>query len=131
MGAVRYRSTFFSTEGTSYQIDIYDADSSVGSPTTFNTYGDGFSLSYKGIDKDIHAPIIASSVEFYMAIEDASAQTLLNDILTAQEKRFFLQIYKGGSFYWGGVILQDLGSVIDEALPSQVNLQAVDGIGYL
>ena len=131
MGAVRYRSTFFSTEGTSYQIDIYDADSSVGSPTTFNTYGDGFSLSYKGIDKDIHAPIIASSVEFYMAIEDASAQTLLNDILTAQEKRFFLQIYKGGAFYWGGVILQDLGSVIDEALPSQVNLQAVDGIGYL
>ena len=131
MGAVRYRSTFYSTEGTSYQIDIYDADSSVGSPTTFNTYGEGFSLSYKGVDKDIHAPVIASSVEFYMAIEDAAAQTLLNDILTAQEKRFFLQIYKGGSFYWGGVILQDLGSVIDESLPSQVNLQAVDGIGYL
>jgi hypothetical protein len=131
MGAVRYRSTFYSTEGTSYQIDIYDADSSVGSPTTFNTYGEGFSLSYKGVDKDIHAPVIASSVEFYMAVEDAAAQTLLNDILTAQEKRFFLQIYKGGSFYWGGVILQDLGSVIDESLPSQVNLQAVDGIGYL
>ena len=131
MGAVRYNSTFYSDYGTEWKIEIYDKDSSVASPTSFKTYGDGFTLSYEGSDEETYKPIIGSAVKIYFAVEDSDGETLINDILTSQEKRFFIMIYKGGSFYWGGILLQDLGTVIDEALPSQVTLSAIDGIGYL
>lgn len=131
MAAIRYNSTFYSKYGTEWKIEIYDKDSSVGSPTSFNTYGDGFSLSYEGTDAESYTPVIGSAVKIFFAVEDAAAQTLISDILTSQEKRFYIMIYKASSFYWGGVLLQDLGTQLDESLPSQITLSAVDGIGYL
>ncbi len=62
MGAVVYRNEFFSESGTQWRVDIYDAESSVGSPSSFNTYGSGFTLTYQGTDSDVFTPIIPSEV---------------------------------------------------------------------
>ena len=133
MGAVRYRCDFYSDGGQQWRVDIYDSASSVGSPADFNIFGTGFDLSYKGTDSETYSPLLASEVKLYFAIEDSDAQDMLMEILNTNEKRFFIQIYKGASrnYYWSGTILQDLGSLVDESLPSLVTITAIDGIGTL
>ena len=133
MGAVVYRNDFFSESGTQWRIDIYDNESSVGSPSSFNTYGSGFTLTYQGTDNDVFSAIIPSEVKINCAVEDQSFMDVIDDIITSNEKRFFIHIYKGASYdyYWAGTILADLGQTIDESFPTEVELKAVDGIGFL
>tara|TARA_R100000664_G_scaffold11551_1_gene18743 strand:+ start:1917 stop:4415 length:2499 start_codon:yes stop_codon:yes gene_type:complete len=133
MGAVVYRNDFYSESGTAWRIDIYDNESSVGSPSSFNTYGSGFTLTYQGTDNDVFSAIIPSEIKINCAVEDQSFMDVIDDIISSSEKRFYIYIYKGGShdYYWSGPILADLGQTIDQSFPTEVQLQAVDGIGFL
>lgn len=69
MAAVRYNSTFYSKYGTEWKIEIYDKDSSAGSPTSFNTYGEGFTLSYEGTDAETYTPVIGSAVKIFLLLK--------------------------------------------------------------
>tara|TARA_R100000655_G_scaffold51305_1_gene88983 strand:+ start:12041 stop:14539 length:2499 start_codon:yes stop_codon:yes gene_type:complete len=133
MPAVVYRNDFFSESGTQWRIDIYDNESSASSPATFNTYGSGFVLTYQGTDNDVFSAIIPSEVKVNCAVEDQTFMDVIDDIISSSEKRFYIYIYKGGSFnyYWSGPILADLGQTTDESFPTEVQLTAVDGIGFL
>jgi len=97
MGAVRYRAEFYSQNTIEWKIDIYDSEYA-STVNTFNVKGDGFTLPYNG--SDILSPIVGSEVKINFFIEDAGQETLITDIIGAQEERFSVQIYKAGVLYW-------------------------------
>ena len=136
MAAARYRCDFRSDQGIYWRVDIWDEDFS-GSVTEFTAEGEGFSIDYQGQGDKRDGNIKASSCKVPVLIQDSSFETMLTDILTSDEGRFKLIIYKGSGSYtdsfanvfWIGDVLNDLGDLQDTYYPYAYEIAATDGIG--
>ena len=120
----------YNDSGDVYTINVHDADYS-GSIVPFVEGEDGFTLRYDADDSDRYAAIIASSVRVTMEINSAALQSFVNDLVSAPEQRFSLEILKNGSLWWVGYILTDLVVEEDMFFPYRFQIQATDGIGKL
>lgn len=131
---IRYRCEFTSNDGIDWRIDIDDQEY-LDSPTSFNVRGNGFEIDYKGENAQRFNPILSSECKVTAHVQDANFETLIDDILGAQEQRFFIRLYKyydaAYNIYWAGPILQDLITKEDQDFPYDFVLTATDGIGAL
>lgn len=128
MGVI-YRNEFTSLEGIQWKIDILDDDysSSVG---TFKTLDEGFTLSYSA-GSNRFDPIIGSKVKILAAVEDSTFEDMIDDMAENLEDRFWVKIYKDGTFWWGGMLLPDLARMADAAYPYDFEMVFTDGLGRL
>ena len=93
MANVRYYSEFRTLKGDFYLIEIYDS-TFTGDESRVYTDSSGFTLTHDGETDQVFSPIIGSSVQFNVYNQDSAFDTFLNDILTQQDKRFFVKIYR-------------------------------------
>lgn len=126
---VRYRNSFYSLDNVNYQVDIYDSAYS-STVNLFNTDTAGFKLSYNGITERCD-PVMASTLTIPCIVEDTAFETFINDIMTSQEERFTVVVYKGVNVYWRGVLLADQVQKEDISFPYSFNLTFTDGIARL
>ena len=136
MAAARYKCEFRSDQGVYWRVDIWDEDFS-GSVTEFIAQGEGFAIDYQGQGNKRDGNIKASSCKVPVLIQDAAFETMLTDILTSDEGRFKIIIYKGSGSYtdsfsnvfWIGDVLNDLGDLQDTYYPYEYEITATDGLG--
>jgi len=126
---VRYRNTFYSLAGVTWRIDIGDTSYS-STVNTFQTGQEGFALNYNGISERCD-PIMASTVKVPFMVEDSTQEAFINEIMTSQEERFTVQIYKNTALYWSGVLLSDDVTKDDNYYPYLTSLSFTDGTARL
>ena len=133
--AIRYYHEFTSQLGRQWIINIHDT-SFASTKSTFEAADNGFVLQYGDGASKIIDPVLGSRCEVVVQIAqtDTSLQTLISDIVAAQEGRFFIEIREDSGFgtfrYWAGRVLTDLISEPD-TWPSEVTLTATDGLASL
>ena len=92
---------------------------------------EAFSLEYGGRGDDFLKPIKGSRVVFSFMAEDNADLSFIDDIASTQEQRFYVRLYRDGSLYWQGPILQDLMRVPYTSFPAAVEIQAICGLARL
>lgn len=126
---IRYTQTFTSQAGVSWTIDIIDKQY-LGESAPFNSDSSGFVLNYiSGAER--YEAIKASEVIINFLVETSAQETFIDDIVSNDEVRFLVQIKKGSTFYWAGVLLTDLVEIEDAAKPFYVQLKFSCGLGRL
>ena len=108
---VKYKCNFYGTHGTNWEVQLWDSSYS-SSTTVIKLMDPGFTLEYQGQGKEIFDPIKGSQLKVHLCIEDnATGSALLTwiqgTLLTNQEDRFNIALYKNSSIYWFGVVLPD------------------------
>jgi len=93
MANVRYYSEFRTSRGDFYLLEIWDT-SFTGSEARVYSDGAGFELSHDGETDELFSPIIGSSITFNLYNQNAAFDTFLSDILTQQDKRFYVKVYR-------------------------------------
>ena len=93
MANVRYYSEFRTSRGDFYLLEIWDT-SFTGSEARVYSDASGFELSHDGETDALFSPIVGSSCTFNLYNQDAAFDTFLSDILTQQDKRFYVKIYR-------------------------------------
>lgn len=133
--AVRYSQELTNIAGDEYRVDLLDSKF-VGTTSEFILVD--FETDWKGQQNDRSNFITGSSCSVIMqSTTSSNLDTLVNDILEAEEGRFQIAIYKkGGSgagsyeLWWWGLVLNDLSQGADET-PTSYTITATDGLGIL
>lgn len=121
--------------GVRYNARIYDTAFS-GSSTDVSVVHGGIKIAYT-TDKrnDRHAAIFGSeaSVLLSVAVGDSTVETFLEDLRTAPEGQFWLEITKTlvDLVVWRGVIVADNCYETDKGARFEANISAVDGLALL
>lgn len=76
-------------------------------------------------------PILGSTCEFTMMVEDATHEQLITDIAGAKEGRFTVVLYRNSVLYWAGVINSPEINFDDWDFPYPFTISAVDGLALL
>ena len=106
--AVRFTNTFISSSNITWKIDIHDSTFS-GTATEFYSTDEGFTLDWEGKAEDRYNPIIASKLNVGFYVQDATGNTFVGDLVdNYNEERFSAVVYKAGTMYWAGHLIQDL-----------------------
>jgi len=92
---------------------------------------DAFELEYGKRGDEWYEPIKGSRVVFDFICSSQEDLDYVDDIAQVQETRFFVRLYRDGSIFWQGPILQDLLRVPYSTIPASVEIQATDGLARL
>jgi hypothetical protein len=130
--AVRYSQQLTNVADEVYRIDILDGNF-VGSSAEFILAD--FETDWKGQQNDRSNFLIGSSCTVIaQSTTSNNLDTLISDIIGAEEGRFQIAIYKkdSGSFvmWWWGIVLNDLSGGTDDS-PTTYTITATDGLGIL
>jgi hypothetical protein len=115
-----------------WRLEIHDAEYGGSTVTEFDVGADFFTLNYDSKDERmLEEAVMGSNVDFKMLVEDATLETLVEDIATGYEGRFTIKIEYDGSLYWMGSIIADGITIPDEEFNYFVNISASDNLGTL
>ena len=122
-----------SSNGTTYTMDVWDANNAGGNEWTLGP--SGIQISYETEDSDDkNSPILTSTCTIPVMVEDLTQEIYINGIRTSkQERDVWITIRRGttGAFIWSGYILMDLEVRQDVSYPYETTLKAVDGLASL
>lgn len=133
MAAVRLRANIMSQAGIRWRIDIHDRDYSGSTiPIDIN----GCTIEYERKGDTILEPIHASEATLKAYNRDqysADFDSFVDDLLTADELRFKMIIYKNGAttLYWVGNVIIDNCNYENLSNPRIFEIKATDGFGRL
>lgn len=129
--AVRYSQELTNIAGEEYRVDIID-DTFVGTASEFILVD--FEVDWKGQQNERSNFMTGSSCAVVtQSTTGSNLDTLVADILSAEEGRFQIAIYKKDGTYqlwWWGLVLNDLSGGTDET-PTTYTFTATDGLGIL
>lgn len=128
--AARLQGDFYSYLGDLYQITLDDADF-VGSAIDFNI--SSLKFRWDPVTQELFTPIITTSCSIVLKVTSSAIESVLDDLITAEEGRFRITIDKGGNLYWIGYVLADQIIIQDRPVEQEYDftLNAVDGIAKL
>ena len=132
--ALRFEAEATSLVGIQWRLRIYDSAYGGTTVLPFKVGGDIFELAYDGADDDRVQYIIPSQLTFTYIIESATQEELVDNLKTAKEGRYLLEVeYMDTTYqpYWRGVLFADQVEVADEYYPQQVRLTASDDLKAL
>ena len=115
-----------------YELHLIDADydnTTDGDPLELEADRDGFTLEWRGSDEI--QTVLGSKCSFGFMVTDSDTETLASDLLSLQEDRFGLRLYKDSELYWFGMIYQDEMNIDLIHKPYLVRVSAMDGLGAL
>jgi len=129
--ALRFEAEATSLVGIQWRLRIYDSAYGGATVIPFKVGGDIFELAYDGADDDRVQYIIPSQLTFTYIIESAAQEELVDNLKTAKEGRYLLEVeYLDTTYqpYWRGVLFADQVEVADEYWPQQVRMTASDDL---
>ena len=130
---IRAKIKFTSTiKADTYEVHIIDDDydnTTDGDPLELEADKDGFTLDYRGNDDIQYLLGSEFSAGFYVTNTDT--ETLASDILSLQEDRFGVRVYKDEELYWHGMVYQDGFNIDIQHKPYICRLTAMCGLGRL
>ena len=130
---IRAKIKFTSTiKADTYEVHIIDEDydnTTDGDPLELEADKDGFTLDYRGNDDIQYLLGSEFSAGFY--VTDSDTETLASDILSLQEDRFGVRVYKDEELYWHGMVYQDGFNIDIQHKPYVCRLTAMCGLGRL
>jgi hypothetical protein len=135
----RYNATFFSENGTSHIVRIYDKNYS-GQSIPIKVGGGGVNIKYDSTGQEKFSPIIASKCSISLVVEDNVFGVHLENFIknlrtTYEEGDVTIVIWNTGSTadtpIWSGNVLIDLSAKEDVSKPYEIELSATDGLGLL
>ncbi len=131
MGLLHYTTTFNSTHGVQWTIEISGVSDSSGTGATFNTKGSGFDVSWqKG--KHLRLPcIMPSTCKIYFLVENDTQKNSINTFFGADEGAYYIRIKKGAVLWWAGYIKPSYDSYQDMPFPYTATIKATDGLSRL
>jgi hypothetical protein len=132
--ALRFEAEATSLVGIQWRLRIYDSAYGGATVLPFKVGGDIFELAYDGADDDRVQYIIPSQLTFTYIIESATQEELVDNLKTAKEGRYLLEVeYLDTTYqpYWRGVLFADQVEVADEYYPQQVRMTASDDLKAL
>lgn len=132
--AKRFTGKCISYRGWTYIIEIFEKDYT--GTSTEATFGSGGPvISYDSETTDRFTPIISSSCEIPIVVENATIENWVQSLKTKAEKDIYIHIYRhssaAGSPLWSGYLLMDLSTDFDEYYPYDFNLKFTDGLSLL
>ena len=131
--AIRLKGKVATTGGTVYTVEVHDTIYQ-GATLDIELRAPGFTLEYHG-GEDMFVPIVPSTVTIPFLITDASRESFITQLQTANEGRFRIVIRSGtesGSpIFWIGVVTTDNLTVKDAPYPYDAEIMAVDGLQLL
>lgn len=136
-GNVRFRSIYYNTTGAAieWKIEILDTE-----PVTqiFNFESTEPVISFEGLTQDLKPGIYPSTLKFGMYVRDAPfakggvtygpSSSIINDLLTSNEGRFLVKVYRDNVLYYCGIILPDQSQYEDSASPYLLSITVADGL---
>jgi len=126
-------STIKSANGTIYTATLWWNGSGAAQTWTLGQSGAEISYESETVD-DKNSPILTSSLNFPVMVEDLTMQNFINGIRTSkQEKDVWITIRVGtsGSYLWSGYLIMDLETREDVSFPYETTLKAIDGLATL
>lgn len=136
-GSVRFRSTYYNTTGDpiEWQIDVLDTEP-VAQIIKFESTEPV--ISFEGLTQDLKPGIYPSTLKFGFFVRDTiftkggvnygPSASIISDLLTSNEGRFRVKVYRDGALYYCGIILPDQCQYEDEASPYLLSITAADGL---
>jgi len=125
---VQLSSEFYSDNGGSYDIEIYNE--SFGG-TTKAVITNDLKISYESQGDTIMEALKASRCSFTLVNDSAEVDTFIANLVAGNEDQFKLVVKKQNNLEWCGVILVDQVSWEDMPKPRLLTITAIDGIGRL
>jgi len=125
--------TIKSSNGTTYTATLWWNGTGASETWTLGQSGAEISYESETVD-DKNSPIITSSLNFPVMVEDLTMQNFINGIRTSkQEKDVWITIRVGtsGSYLWSGYLIMDLETREDVSFPYETTLKAIDGLATL
>jgi hypothetical protein len=132
-GTTHYRFEITDPENVFWAVVIKDTTYTGASEFDLSntTGGDGFSMKWQGGEDLGQSGIISSELTFSLDI-GTSSLTLFSDIVSGDECRFVVLLYKEGNLYWRGYMLKDEMSKPDAAANVDfLDFKCTDGFGLL
>ena len=135
----RYNATFFSENGTSHIVRIYDKNYS-GQSIPIKVGGGGVNIKYDSAGQEKFSPIIASKCSISLVVENnvfgVHVESFIKNLRTTYEEGdVTIVIWNTGSTsdtpIWSGNVLIDLSAKEDVSKPYEIELSATDGLGLL
>jgi len=135
--AVRFEGTSAGVKGTTYTVQVHDADY-LGAVVDVDLDGSGFTLTYEPEEEEPDTNIIPSTLSFSIIREPTNASdfdAFLTEFIAADEERFTVCVLDGSSnLYWCGYLLADQVRHQDTRWADTVSVfafKAKDGINRL
>ena len=122
-----------SSNGTIYTATLWWNGTGASETWTLGPSGAEISYESETVD-DKNSPILTSSLNFPVMVEDLTMQNFINGIRTSkQEKDVWITIRVGasGSYIWSGYLIMDLETREDVSFPYETTLKAIDGLATL
>jgi len=126
-------STIKSANGTIYTATLWWNGTGAAQTWTLGQSGAEISYESETVD-DKNSPILTSSLNFPVMVEDLTMQNFINGIRTSkQEKDVWITIRVGltGGYIWSGYLIMDLETREDISFPYETTLKAIDGLATL
>jgi len=122
-------------DGSSYTISIIHDVAGTDLDTTFSLDASGFVLTYEGENDLFLVPGIMHSTcsitMLFQPDEFTALNTMLSDIVDAEDGEFLLRIDRIGAPQWLGVILPEQLRITEESALRELRLKATDGLSLL
>lgn len=125
--------TIKSSNGTTYTATLWWNGTGASETWTLGQSGAEISYESETVD-DKNSPILTSSLNFPVMVENLTMQNFINGIRTSkQEKDVWITIRVGtsGSYLWSGYLIMDLETREDVSFPYETTLKAIDGLATL
>lgn len=137
MAYVRFRSTHYNTSGPEIEwtYEILDTEPVA---QVINFESNDPNISFEGLTTEMKPGIYPTTVRFQFYVRSAPkligakvygpSESIITDLLTSEEGRFRVKIYKNGALYFVGIILPDQSTYEDGYYPYVLNITAADGL---
>lgn len=130
--ATRFEGTYYSLTNEKYVVQINDTDF-VGTKLSGNLTS--LQIQYEGEGGERFQPILGASINFEIMVETSDIETMVRDMVGAEEGRFTIIVNKTAvnNPYQVGYILPDLITLPDSKIEEKysVQIKATDGLARL
>jgi hypothetical protein len=122
-------------DGSSYTVSIIHDVAGTDLDTTFSLDASGFVLEYGGENDMYLVPGIMHSTctinMLFQSDEFTALNTMLSDIVNADDGEFLLRIDRSSTCQWLGVILPEQLRITEESALRELRIKATDGLSLL
>ena len=125
---IRFTGTYNAVNGGVWDVTIIDTSySGSTNDMVLDRGGTALEVSYNTSENELHNRIDTMNARLTIVNNSAATQSLFEDLIEAEENRFYLQIERDGSPYFIGKIIPDDMTLQDMLYPP-ISFNAIDGL---
>lgn len=125
---IRFTGTYNAVNSSVWDISIIDTSySGAALEMVLDRDGTAIEVSYNTTENELHNRIDTMNARMTIVNNSADIQSLFEDLIEAEENRFYIQIERDGSPYFIGKVIPD-DMVLQDRLNPPLTINAIDGI---